>query len=160
MFVGEQPVTRKTAPASRSSARRKTPRPRTGRRGHRSQGHLRYERRQTLQVGAARQAPHHKKPNELEIKACHQWLDRELALLRPALVVCLVRPPPALSSAAPRDRQESRAHHRRRAGEDSSRYRPARDRAPFVPVARAGEDRDEAYERFVADLKLIRPYTS
>src|SRR5512146_3332323 len=29
----------------------------------------------------------HKKPNELEISACHQWLERELALVRPALIV-------------------------------------------------------------------------
>ncbi|HEY3913375.1 MAG TPA: UdgX family uracil-DNA binding protein [Verrucomicrobiae bacterium] len=31
----------------------------------------------------------HKKPNAREIAACRQWLDAELAILKPRLVVCL-----------------------------------------------------------------------
>lgn len=31
----------------------------------------------------------HKKPNSREIAACRQWLDAELAVLKPAVVVCL-----------------------------------------------------------------------
>ena len=31
----------------------------------------------------------HKKPNDGEIRACRPWLDRELALVRPDVVVCL-----------------------------------------------------------------------
>src|SRR5918994_5657662 len=31
----------------------------------------------------------HKKPVELEINACHQWLEREIGLIRPALIVAL-----------------------------------------------------------------------
>jgi uracil-DNA glycosylase family protein len=31
----------------------------------------------------------HKKPNSLEISACRSWLDVEIALVRPAVIVCL-----------------------------------------------------------------------
>jgi DNA polymerase len=31
----------------------------------------------------------HKKPNSLEISACRPWLDTEIALVRPQVVVCL-----------------------------------------------------------------------
>jgi uracil-DNA glycosylase len=31
----------------------------------------------------------HKKPSEMEVEACHRWLERELEALRPALVVAL-----------------------------------------------------------------------
>jgi DNA polymerase len=31
----------------------------------------------------------HKKPNSLEISACRPWLDAEIALIRPQLIVCL-----------------------------------------------------------------------
>ena len=103
----------------------------------------------------------HKKPNELEIKACHQWLDRELTLLRPALVVCLG------ATAA-------RAIFGRATAIEKSRGRiiaGAQAKAPLeadllVTVHPSfllrvpDEDRDDAYRRFVADLELIRPYTS
>jgi uracil-DNA glycosylase family protein len=31
----------------------------------------------------------HKKPNSLEIAACRQWLDAEIALVQPEVIVCL-----------------------------------------------------------------------
>ncbi|HKO15080.1 MAG TPA: UdgX family uracil-DNA binding protein [Gemmatimonadaceae bacterium] len=31
----------------------------------------------------------HKKPNDAEVRACHPWLAAEIALVRPAVVVCL-----------------------------------------------------------------------
>jgi uracil-DNA glycosylase family protein len=103
----------------------------------------------------------HKKPSELEINACHQWLERELALVRPALIV-------ALGATA------ARAVFGRATAIEKNRGR-------VIPAAQAklgmeadvlvtvhpsfllrvpDEDRDAAYERFVADLKLIRPYAS
>jgi uracil-DNA glycosylase family protein len=103
----------------------------------------------------------HKKPSELEINACHQWLERELALVRPNLIV-------ALGATA------ARAIFGRATAIEKNRGR-------VIPAAQANlgteadvlvtvhpsfllrvpdEDRDEAYERFVADLKLIRPYAS
>jgi uracil-DNA glycosylase len=101
----------------------------------------------------------HKKPNELEISACHQWLERELGLIRPALIV-------ALGATA------ARAVFGRATAIEKNRGR-------VIPAAQANigyeadvlvtvhpsfllrvpdEDRDEAYKRFVADLKLIKPY--
>jgi uracil-DNA glycosylase family protein len=103
----------------------------------------------------------HKKPSELEINACHQWLERELALVRPALIV-------ALGATA------ARAIFGRATAIEKNRGR-------VIPAAQAklgaeadvlvtvhpsfllrvpDEDREAAYERFVADLKLIRPYAS
>jgi DNA polymerase len=31
----------------------------------------------------------HKKPNDAEVRACHPWLDEEIRLVRPEVVVCL-----------------------------------------------------------------------
>jgi DNA polymerase len=31
----------------------------------------------------------HRKPNEMEIRACHPWLEAEIALVRPRVIVCL-----------------------------------------------------------------------
>lgn len=31
----------------------------------------------------------HKKPNSLEITACHQWLEAEIELVKPQIIVCL-----------------------------------------------------------------------
>src|SRR5205807_5226223 len=31
----------------------------------------------------------HKKPNQLEIAACRPWLDAEIAVVRPTVIVCL-----------------------------------------------------------------------
>jgi DNA polymerase len=103
----------------------------------------------------------HKKPNELEIRACHQWLERELALIRPALVV-------ALGATA------ARAVFGRATAIEKSRGRIIAGAQAKTPLEAdllvtvhpsfllrvPDEDREEAYERFVADLKLIRPYTS
>ena len=103
----------------------------------------------------------HKKPNELEIKACHQWLDRELALVRPALVVALG----ATAARAVLGRATAIEKNRGRIIAGAQAKTPL-DADLLVTVHPSfllrvpEEDRDEAYERFVADLKLIRPYTS
>src|SRR5918912_3593109 len=31
----------------------------------------------------------HKKPNDMEIRACHPWLEQEIALVRPRVIICL-----------------------------------------------------------------------
>ncbi len=31
----------------------------------------------------------HKKPNDMEIRACHPWLEEEIALVKPRVIVCL-----------------------------------------------------------------------
>ena len=103
----------------------------------------------------------HKKPNELEISACHQWLERELELVRPALIVALG----ATAARAVFGRTtaiEKNRGHVIKAGQASLSH----DADVLVTVHPSfllrvpDEDRDAAYERFVADLKLIRPYVS
>jgi uracil-DNA glycosylase len=103
----------------------------------------------------------HKKPNELEISACHQWLERELELLRPALVVCLG----ATAARAVFGRATAIEKNRGRViGGASAKVPYEADLLvtvhPSFLLRVPDEDRDEAYERFVADLKLIRPYVS
>jgi DNA polymerase len=31
----------------------------------------------------------HKKPNDMEVRACHPWLEEEIALVKPRVIVCL-----------------------------------------------------------------------
>ena len=103
----------------------------------------------------------HKKPNELEINACHQWLERELALVRPNLIVALGATAAraifgrATAIEKNRGRVISAAQARLGAGADV-----LVTVHPSFLLRVPDEDRDEAYERFVADLKLIRPYAS
>jgi uracil-DNA glycosylase family protein len=93
----------------------------------------------------------HKKPNGREIAACRPWLDREMALVKPRVVVCLgATAAQALLGAS---------------------FRVTRDRgkfvaAPFAPhvlatvhpssILRAADEksRHAAFERFVADLRV------
>ncbi len=103
----------------------------------------------------------HKKPNELEINACHQWLERELALIRPALVVALG----ATAARAVFGRATAIEKNRGRVI-DAAQAKLGLGADVLVTVHPSfllrvpDEDRDAAYERFVADLKLIRPYAS
>jgi DNA polymerase len=103
----------------------------------------------------------HKKPNELEISACHQWLERELVLIRPALIVALG----ATAARAVFGRATAVEKNRGRILAGAQAKTPL-DADLLVTVHPSflwrvpDEDRDRAYERFVADLKLIRPYAS
>ena len=93
----------------------------------------------------------HKKPSAREIAACSPWLEREIALVRPRVIVCLgATAAQALLGA---------------------QFRVSRDRGRFVASAlaphvlatvhpssilRAGneESRHAAFEQFVADLRV------
>ena len=103
----------------------------------------------------------HKKPSELEIGACHQWLERELALVRPALVVALG----ATAARAVFGRTTAIGKNRGRILAGNQAKHPV-DADLLVTVHPSfllrvpDEDRDEAYASFVADLKLIAPYVS
>ncbi len=101
----------------------------------------------------------HKKPNEMEIAACHQWLEHEMQLVNPDVVV-------ALGATA------ARALFGRTTaiGKNRGRVIPAAEAKTFsnadilVTVHPSyllrvpSEDRETAYDQFVADLKLIRKY--
>jgi uracil-DNA glycosylase family protein len=103
----------------------------------------------------------HKKPSELEISACHQWLERELALIRPALVVALG----ATAARAVFGRATAIEKNRGHIIPGASAKIPQQGDLlvtvhPSFLLRVPDEDRAAAYERFVDDLKLIRPYAS
>ena len=93
----------------------------------------------------------HKKPNGREIAACRPWLDREMALVKPRVVVCLgATAAQALLGAS---------------------FRVTRDRGKFIPapfaphvlatvhpssILRAADEksRHAAFEQFVTDLRV------
>src|SRR3954464_14461417 len=96
----------------------------------------------------------HKKPNAAEIRACHPWLEEEMRLLKPRVIVALG----ATAAQALLGKQ----------------FRVTQDRGrpiPFEPaevviatvhpssVLRAPDDRrEEAREEFIADLKEVASY--
>ena len=102
----------------------------------------------------------HKKPNELEIAACHQWLERELNAIKPDLVV-------ALGATA------ARAIFGRATAIEKNRGRviPSVSAAgtheadvlvtvhPSFLLRVPDEDRDAAYAKFVADLEIAARYS-
>ena len=93
----------------------------------------------------------HKKPNGRQIAACRPWLEREIALVQPHVVVCLgATAAQALLGA---------------------KFRVSRDRGRFVPagfaphvlatvhpssILRADDEqsRHQAFDLFVADLRV------
>lgn len=101
----------------------------------------------------------HKKPNELEIAACHQWLERELRIMNPDIVVALG----ATAARAVFGRATA-------IGANRGRVIPADEAQTFTNtdvfvtvhpsyLLRApDENRDAAYAQFVEDLKLLRRY--
>src|SRR3954465_4695437 len=96
----------------------------------------------------------HKKPNAAEIRACHPWLEEEMRLLKPRVIVALG----ATAAQALLGKQ----------------FRVTQDRGKPIPfesaevviatvhpssVLRAPDDsREEAREEFIADLKEVASY--
>jgi DNA polymerase len=94
----------------------------------------------------------HKKPNAAEIAACRPWLDAEISVLKPRVVVCL-----GATAAQALLGRDFRVTQRRGEFVESPL-------APFVmatvhpsSILRAPDDetRDEGMRRFVADLKKL-----
>jgi probable DNA metabolism protein len=100
----------------------------------------------------------HKKPNEMEIAACHQWLERELQLIKPDVVVALG----ATAARAVFNRATAIEKNRGRIGRDEQSAAPDTDILvtvhPSYLLRVPDEDRELAYQRFVQDLKLLRKY--
>jgi len=101
----------------------------------------------------------HKKPSDLEISACHQWIERELEIIQPELIVALgaTAARSIFGKATPIEKNRG---HVIKAANDGNGH-PADILVTVHPsflLRVPSEDRDAAYEKFVADLKLIRPY--
>jgi uracil-DNA glycosylase family protein len=95
----------------------------------------------------------HQKPNSMEITACRPWLETEISLIRPRIIVCLGAT--AAQSIL------------------GSQYRVTKERGRFIEhpwaphvtstihpsaILRApdAEERESEYRRFVADLQKVR----
>ena len=101
----------------------------------------------------------HKKPNEQEISACHQWLDQELHAIEPELIV-------ALGATAARAVFGKATAIGKNRGHIISKPPLGTDIAADVLVTVhpsyllrvPDDDRDAAFAQFVDDLKLARKY--
>jgi DNA polymerase len=102
----------------------------------------------------------HKKPNELEIAACHQWLERELQFVKPDVVVALG----ATAARAVFNRTTAIEKNRGHLVRDEQSAAPESDLLvtvhPSYLLRVPDEDRHLAYDRFVQDLKLLRRYAN
>src|SRR5215831_4540730 len=97
----------------------------------------------------------HKTPAQREIEACRQWLERELATVRPALVVCLgATAAKSLLGAGFRiTRERGRIQRREGLPDILATFHPS-----YVLRLKDRPGGDEAYAQFVADLKAARQH--
>jgi uracil-DNA glycosylase len=101
----------------------------------------------------------HKKPSDLEISACHQWIERELDIIKPELIVALGATAARSIFGRATPIEKNRGHIIKAANEASGHNADILVTVhPSFLLRVPDEDRDAAYDRFVADLKLIRPY--
>jgi DNA polymerase len=101
----------------------------------------------------------HKKPNEMEISACHQWLARELKLVQPELIVVLgataARAVFGRATAIEKNRGRVIAASEASSGHDADILVTVH---PSYLLRVPDEDRKDAFDRFVADLRLAKRY--
>jgi probable DNA metabolism protein len=103
----------------------------------------------------------HKKPSDLEISACHQWIERELDIIQPDLIVVLgaTAARSIFGRATPIEKNRGRVI-------TASNGATGHEADILVTVHPSfllrvpDEDRASTYARFVDDLKLIRPYAT
>jgi uracil-DNA glycosylase family protein len=91
----------------------------------------------------------HKKPSEAEIDACHRWLERELELVEPRLIVALgaTAARALLGRTTPIERNRGRLLERAGGGRVLITVHPS------ALLRLPDEYKAAAYRRFVADLK-------
>ncbi len=102
----------------------------------------------------------HKKPSDLEIAACHQWIERELEIVQPDLIVALgaTAARAIFGRTTPIDKNRGRIIEATADDGAASRADILVTVHPSFLLRIPHEDKEAAYQRFVADLKLIRPY--
>ena len=102
----------------------------------------------------------HKKPSDLEIAACHQWIERELAVVEPELIVALGATAARSIFGRTTPIEKNRGRVIKASAEDCTTKADILVTVhPSFLLRIPPEDKQAAYERFVDDLKLIRPYT-
>jgi uracil-DNA glycosylase family protein len=106
----------------------------------------------------------HKKPLEREIAACMQWLDSELQILRPSLIIALGATATRALFGRPTTIESVRGKIIRN---KSLQIEPAGTEHvadllvtihPSAILRMPGDDRKAAHERFIGDLKLAARY--
>ena len=96
----------------------------------------------------------HKKPDDAEITACHQWLERELALVAPVLVVALG----ATAARALLGRATPIEANRGRLMPFGAGMQLLITVHPSYLLRVPDNARAGAYARFVQDLQIAAPY--
>jgi DNA polymerase len=94
----------------------------------------------------------HKKPNAVEIRACHPWLVEEIAAIRPRAIVCLGAT--AAQSLLGRDFRVT--HHRGRPIASPFGAPIVATIHPAAILRAPAEDRESALRALVADLRAAR----
>jgi probable DNA metabolism protein len=99
----------------------------------------------------------HKKPNEQEISACHQWYERELQVVQPDLIVALGATAARAVFGKATAIEVNRGHIIKTdaSGQATDILVTVH---PSYLLRIPDEDKDEAFERFVGDLKLAADY--
>jgi probable DNA metabolism protein len=99
----------------------------------------------------------HKKPGDLEISACNHWLGSELSIIKPQLIVVLgaTAARSIFGKATPIEKNRGRIMPADTTGHGAEILLTVH---PSYLLRVPDEDKDAAFERFVADLRLIRPY--
>jgi uracil-DNA glycosylase family protein len=97
----------------------------------------------------------HKKPADAEIAACHQWLERELALVTPALVIAMG----ATAARALLGRATPIEVNRGRIMPFTAGMQLLITVHPSYLLRVPDEFRADAYARFVQDLRLAVPFS-
>lgn len=95
----------------------------------------------------------HKRPNAGEIQACRPWLDAELAIIQPQVVVCLG----ATAAQAVIDRNFRVTHARGEFVESPIAPYVMATVHPSSLLRGEPKDREREIERFIADLRRIPP---
>jgi DNA polymerase len=93
----------------------------------------------------------HKKPDRPEIEACKWWLERELTVLHPELVIALG----ATAGQAVYGRAVKVLSERGRISTDPRGFRVMMTVHPSMILRVPGEDKEDAFRDFVRDLKKV-----
>jgi DNA polymerase len=96
----------------------------------------------------------HKKPNAAEVRACHPWLEEEVRLLKPRVIVALG----ATAAQALLGKQFRVTQHRGKPNRSDLAEAIMATVHPSSVLRAPDESRDEARREFFADIKAVAKY--
>ncbi|MFL6575219.1 MAG: UdgX family uracil-DNA binding protein [Povalibacter sp.] len=103
----------------------------------------------------------HKTPGEMEVAACHQWLEQELSMIQPDLILALggTAARSVFGKAIPILKNRGRIFSGQ-AQDETRRPDILLSVHPSSLLRMPDSERAAAYDQFVSDLKLAVPYAS